>query len=383
MSGAAGPRSLRQLLDAVLSVSSDLDLPTVLHRIAEAAVALVDARYGALGVLDASGTSLAQFLTVGVSEETHKAIGDLPHGHGILGLLIVDPKPIRLPDLHEHPDSYGFPPNHPPMRSFLGVPVRVRDRVFGNLYLTDKTTSEVFTDVDEELVVALAAAAGIAIENARLHARVQELALLEDRERIARDLHDTVIQRLFATGLSLQGAARLVQRPEVAARIGQAVEDLDLTVKHIRSAIFGLESSRAARDSLRARVLSLAAEAAGALGFDPRVLFDGPLDAAVPAPVAAEIETVAREALSNVARHAKAKRVVLSLRVDLGADIVLLVTDDGVGPDTGEPAGNGGLGLRNMARRAERLGGTLELRAGEHQGSVLEWRVPQDRTVAR
>ncbi|MGQ0520558.1 MAG: GAF domain-containing protein [Actinomycetota bacterium] len=383
MSGAAGPRSLRQLLDAVLSVSSDLDLPTVLHRIVEAAVALVDARYGALGVLDASGTSLAQFLTVGVSEETHRAIGELPHGHGILGLLIVDPKPIRLPDLHEHPDSYGFPPHHPPMRSFLGVPVRVRDRVFGNLYLTDKTTAEVFTDVDEELVVALAAAAGIAIENARLHARVQELALLEDRERIARDLHDTVIQRLFATGLSLQGAARLVQRPEVAARIGQAVEDLDLTVKHIRSAIFGLESSRAGPDSLRARVLSLAAEAAGALGFDPRVLFDGPLDTAVPAPVAAEIETVAREALSNVARHAKARRVDLSLRVDLGADVVLLVTDDGVGPDAGGPAGeDGGLGLRNMARRAERLGGTLELRAGEHQGSELEWRVPQDRTAA-
>src|SRR4029450_866602 len=146
-------------------------------------------------------------------------------------------------DLREHPDSYGFPPHHPPMKSFLGVPIRLRDEVFGNLYLTDKKTGEVFTDVDEELCVALAAAAGVAIENARLHARVQELTLVEDRERIARALHDTVIQRLFATGLALQGTVRLVGNDPVAAssRIELAVDDLDLTVKYIRSAIFELE----------------------------------------------------------------------------------------------------------------------------------------------
>jgi len=382
MPGAAGPQSLRHLLDAVLSVSSDLDLSTVLHRIVEVAVDLVDAGYGALGVLDASRTSLSQFLTVGVSDETHEAIGELPHGHGILGLLIVDPRPLRLPDLREHPDSYGFPPNHPPMRSFLGVPVRVRDAVFGNLYLTDKKTAEVFTDVDEELVVGLAGAAGIAIENARLHARVQELALLEDRERIARDLHDTVIQRLFATGLSLQGAARLADRPEVAARIGRAVDDLDLTVKHIRSAIFGLEASRPSADGLRSRVLSVGGEAAGSLGFEPRVAFDGPLDTAVPAHVAGEIETVVREALSNVARHARATRVDLSLKVDLGGVIVVRVSDDGVGLSVLDPPGegDGGLGLRNLARRAERLGGRLELRGGDAGGTVLEWRVPHRRS---
>ena len=378
MPGVAGPRSLRRLLDAVLSVTSDLDLATMLHRIVSAAVDLVDADYGALGVLDASRTSLAQFITVGVDDETHRAIGDLPRGHGILGLLIVDPKPIRLPDLHEHPDSYGFPPNHPPMQSFLGVPVRVRDEVFGNLYLTDKRTAEVFTDVDEELVVALAAAAGIAIENARLHARVQELALLEDRERIARDLHDTVIQRLFATGLSLQGTARLIQHPEVAARIGQAVEDLDLTVKHIRSAIFGLESSRPSAGGLRARVLSVTGEAAGPLGFEPRVLFDGPLDTAVPAATAEELETVLREALSNVSRHAKARRADVSLSVELGGDILLRVDDDGVGRrDEPGPGAGAGLGLRNLARRAERHGGRLEVTNGPDGGCRLEWRVPQ------
>ena len=231
----------------------------MLRHIVESAVDLVDARYGALGVLDETGTGLAEFITVGHRRRSPPgASAPCPKGHGILGLLILEPKPIRLPDLHEHPDSYGFPPNHPPMKSFLGVPIRVRDQVFGNLYLTDKTTAEVFTDIDEELVVALAAAAGVAIENARLHLRVRELALLEDRERIARDLHDTVIQRLFATGLRLQGAARLAERPEVAERIIQAVDDLDLTVKHIRTAIFGLEASRRAAGGLRQRVLALA-----------------------------------------------------------------------------------------------------------------------------
>ena len=179
-------------------------------------MALVDARYGALGVLDETGTSLASSSPWASTTTTYEAHRRPPQGPRHPGPADPSsPKPIRLPDLHEHPDSYGFPPHHPPMKSFLGVPVRVRDQVFGNLYLTDKTTGEVFTDIDEELVVGLAAAAGVAIENARLHARVKELALLEDRERIARDLHDTVIQRLFATGLRLQGAARLAERPEV------------------------------------------------------------------------------------------------------------------------------------------------------------------------
>jgi signal transduction histidine kinase len=369
----AGPRGLRRLLDAVVTVGSDLDLPTVLHTIVESAVELVDARYGALGVLDPSRTRLAQFITIGVDDETHAAIGHLPEGHGILGLLIVDPRPIRLPDLREHPDSYGFPPNHPPMRSFLGVPVRVRDEVFGNLYLTDKTTAEVFTDVDEELVIALAGAAGVAIENARLHARVQELTLVEDRERIARDLHDTVIQRLFSTGLAVQGAARLARNPEVVDRLERAVEDLDVTVKHIRSAIFGLERTRATEYGLRSRVLDLAGEAAGPLGFEPRVVFAGPVDTSTGEERGEELLAVLREALSNVARHAKASSVEVEVTTGEGL-LSLRVADDGVGIPA-EPSSEG-LGLRNMARRAERLGGALELRARSPQGSELEWRIP-------
>ena len=259
MVGAAGPKQLRRLLDAVLTIGSELDLPVVLRRIAEAAMELVDARYTALGVLDESRTGLAQFITVGIDDEQRADIGHLPEGHGILGLLIVDPKPIRLADLREHPDSYGFPPNHPPMRSFLGVPVRVRGQVFGNLYLCDKAGDDVFSDADEEMVVALAAAAGIAIENARLHARVAELALVEDRDRIARDLHDTVIQRLFATGLSLQSTIRITEKQDVATRLQTAVDDLDRTVRDIRSAIFELHTDTVPGRSLRHRCSRCAA----------------------------------------------------------------------------------------------------------------------------
>ena len=356
----------------MITVGSDLDLEAVLGHIVESAVALVDARYGALGVLDESGTALAQFLTVGLDDATYAAIGPLPKGHGILGLLIRDPKPLRLPTLAEHPDSYGFPPHHPPMRSFLGVPVRVRDQVFGNLYLTDKTTGEVFTDIDEELVVGLAAAAGVAIENARLHTRVRELALLEDRERIARDLHDTVIQRLFATGLRLQGAARLVGVPEVAERITQAVDDLDLTVKHIRTAIFGLEASPRSAGGLRARVLSLVTEAGGALGFDPQVLFEGPVDA-LAEEVATEVLAVLREALANAARHAGASRVQVELAVGPEAGVVLRVIDNGRGLGRRRA---GGKGLANMATRASGLGGVMSAGPGPQGGTVIEWRVP-------
>ena len=369
----AGPRALRKLVEAVLSISADLDLAAVLQRIIAAAADLVDARYGALGVLDETGTSLAQFVTTGLDDATHRAIGDLPKGHGILGLLIVDPKPIRLPDLREHPDSYGFPPNHPPMRSFLGVPIVVRQEVFGNLYLTDKQGAEVFSDVDEELTVALAGAAAVAIENARLHARLADLVLLEDRERIAKDLHDTVIQRLFATGLSLQGTARLSRTPEVGARIQDAVEDLDVTVKHIRTVIFGLETAAARSAGLRDRMMTLIREARGALGFMPEVTFDGAIDTLVPDDVGADLLAALREALSNVARHAYATKVEIGIAA--GDEIALQVRDDGRGlpADGGQ---GGGLGLRNMASRAERRGGRFSVRAEPGGGTMVEWAVP-------
>ena len=369
--------ALRGLLHAVLAIGSDLDLEAMLHRIVESAVELVGARYGALGVLDEAGVGLAQFLTVGVDDDTHHAIGHLPEGHGILGVLIADPRPLRLPDLRAHPDSFGFPPHHPPMRSFLGVPIKIRDQVFGNLYLTDKVDAAEFSELDEELVVGLASAAAVAVDNARLHVTVQSLALVHDRERIARDLHDTVIQRLFATGLSLQGTVRLVgDKAEVIDRVEQAVEDLDVTIKHIRSAIFGLSTTADSGDGVRDRVRSLLQETATVLGFEPRVVFDGPVDTMVPEAITADLLATVGEALTNVARHANATRVDVSLTVE--DEVVLTVVDDGVGPPG--PGTPGGRGLGNMAVRAKRHGGTLQVVAGRTGGTILIWRAPTQAT---
>lgn len=375
--GVAGPRSLRQLLDAVVSIGTGLELSTTLRLIIEAATSLADARYGALGVLDVAGTALSEFITVGIDEPTRAEIGDLPKGHGILGLLIAQPRPLRLPDLREHPDSYGFPPGHPPMRSFLGVPITVRGVVFGNLYLTDKQSEAVFSDVDEELVVALATAAGVAIDNARLHASVREIALSQDRERIGMDLHDTVIQQLFAIGLSLQATCRLVSDPAAVARIQRSVDDLDETIKRIRSTIFALDSAaRGVGIGLRDRVLLLAGELTPPLARRPQVLFEGPVDTSLPVATADELVTTLRELLSNVARHAAAGEVDVYVVVDDEA-LTLRVSDDGIGPPDPDsvPAGRG---LANLAARAERLGGTFSFgsRPGG-RGSLAVWRVPR------
>ncbi|MEY2471167.1 MAG: hypothetical protein QOK28_496 [Actinomycetota bacterium] len=374
MSERSNSDALRKLVDAVVTVGSDLDLSAMLYRLVVVATELVGAKYGALGVLDPSRTRLEDFITVGIDDHTHRLIGDLPEGKGILGLLIVDAQPIRLPDLKRHPNSYGFPPHHPPMQSFLGVPIRVRGEVFGNLYLTEKIAAPEFTDVDEELSVGLAAAAAVAIENARLHNRVQELAVVEDRERIARDLHDTVIQRLFATGLALQATARMARSDPTttASRIEGAVDELDVTIKHIRSAIFALESSSATVHLLRSRILETIDEVAEVLEFEPHVLLDGPIDTVVPDDMGDELLATLREALSNARRHSEATNITVEVIV---ADRVQLrVTDNGIGLQ-GEPRSEGH-GLRNMAARARRLGGSLTLTPVATGGLVVDWIVP-------
>lgn len=368
----AGPAALRRLLDAVLSVGSELDLDAVLQRIAESATELVSARYGALGVLDESRSHLSQFITVGLDDGGEERIGPPPKGHGILGLLITEPHPIRLPDLKEHPDSYGFPPGHPPMTSFLGVPIWVRGEVFGNLYLTDRQGDEVFSDVDEEMAVALAAAAGIAIDQARLHAKVGEMSMLADRDRIARDLHDRVIQRLFAIGLGLEGLSRSDLPDDVVTRLRQAVDDLDETVRQVRSSIFELEERRLPGRSLRQDVIGICGDIARSLGFEPVVRFEGPVDSVTEPALADHLLAVAREALANVARHAEATEVEVGVRVADGR-IELLVADDGRG--TGGPSRRG-KGLANMESRAAVLGGRLALEPGPAGGTRLSWSVP-------
>jgi signal transduction histidine kinase len=367
------PDRLRDLVDAVLGINSDLTLSHVLRQIVTSAVRVVGARYGALGVLDEHGGRLSEFVNVGMSPEEVEAIGHLPEGRGVLGLLIVDPRPLRIADLATHPDSYGFPPNHPPMRSFLGVPIRVRDEVFGNLYLTEKQSGTEFSAEDEHLAVGLAGAAGIAIEKARLHARVRDLSLVEDRERIAADLHDTVIQRLFATGLALQATVPAITNPEVADRVSAAVDQLDETIRQIRSTIFALQAPRVAGRSLRGELLSLAAEAAASLGFEPHLRMLGPVDTAVDHETAGQLLAVVREALSNVVRHANATRV--DIIVGVGERLELEVSDNGVGP--GEARRSSGRGLGNLAQRAASLGGSMVLAAREPgPGTTLRWDVP-------
>lgn len=542
INAARGTRDrVHSLLEVVVSVGRELDLPQVLRRIAEAAALLVDAQYAALGVIGPDGRTLSQFLTVGLTEEEIARIGPLPAGHGLLGELIRNPEPLRLTDLGSHSASYGFPAHHPQMRTFLGVPIRVRDEVFGNLYLTDKRGGRDFDAEDEAVISTLSVAAGVAIDNARLYeasqrqqrwlqanaeitngllsgkprlevleliarrareitgARVadvsvpvagtedlvvelaigaddsmrrglvvpvegtlsgaayqigtpvttvgladdarftagptrfeglgpaaavplgaaakdtrgvlllaraegepvftegelqpllafagqaalalelaerrrdaEQLALLEDRDRIARDLHDLAIQRLFATGMTLQSAARLVEHVGAAERVQRAVGDLDETIKIIRSTIFGL---RAREDetgpSLRARVARAVGEAGAALGFPPRLSMEGLLDTDVPPAVADHVMAALGETLSNAARHAHATRVEVSLQATAD-EVVLTVSDNG----KGIPADGRRSGLRNLGERASSVGGILDIRTPAEGGSRLIWRAP-------
>ncbi|NUO41537.1 MAG: GAF domain-containing sensor histidine kinase [Streptomyces sp.] len=542
LDAARGTRDrVHSLLEAVLSVGRELDLEQALRSIVEAAAVLVDAEYAALGVIDADGVRLSAFHTVGVTEEQIARIGPYPQGHGILGELIHHPEPLRLTKISEHPSSYGFPPGHPPMNTFLGVPIRVRDQVFGNLYLTQKRGGAVFDDEDEAVLSTLAVAAGVAIDNARLYeetrlrerwlranaeithtlmsgggrtevlgliteraaeitasalaavalpvggadslvveiavgldadahrglvlprettlmglafssaapavsadvlhdARVspqpprfeglgpavavpigtgeggvrgvlllaresgrpaftametetlqgfaaqaavamelaerrqdaEEVAVLKDRDRIARDLHDLAIQRLFATGMTLQSAGRFIEHPEASARVVRAVDDLDETIKIIRSTIFGLRAREGTGGSgLRARVVRVVGEAAPVLGFAPSVRMEGLVDTQVPAETADHVVAVLSEALTNIARHAHADRTDVALAAD-SRRVCLTVTDNGVGiaPDGRRS------GLRNMAERAQQLGGQLELSDPPGGGTTLMWWAP-------
>jgi signal transduction histidine kinase len=359
---------LQQLLDAMLSFGSEQSLSTILQRIIESTCNLVEARYGALGVLGDEG-QLSELVTVGVDESTEDAIGELPGGHGVLGMLIADPTPMRLRDVQDHPESVGFPANHPPMQTFLGVPVRGRDAV-GNLYVAEKRGASEFNHEDQQVAEAFAAAAGVAVDNARMRARLGAIALLEDRERIARDLHDKVIQRLFAAGMALQTALPLSERSEVSSRIAQTIEDLDETIREIRYTIFALE-----RPSHRGVRVDIFAEADGAreeLGYSPDLKLDGPIDVVVTEEIAEHLLATLQEALANVAKHARASKV--DVVVHAGSNVFLRVEDDGVGLPDGVDRKSG---LDNMEQRAEALGGTFTARRAKRRGgTIVEWQVP-------
>jgi signal transduction histidine kinase len=370
------PTRLRRVLEAVLLLEADLDLHSLLRHIVEEARSMTGAQYAALGVLNAERTSLDDFITLGMDAETEERIGARPKGLGILGLVINDPVPIRIADLGSHPEGFGFPAGHPRMTSFLGVPITMRGEVFGNLYLTDKVGWSEFTRDDEAIVVALSVAAGIAIENAHLHQRVQHLAVYAERDRMATDLHDSVIQRLFAAGLSLQSVATRAE-PATAERLGEVVDGLDTVIREIRNTIFDLNSSRPDQD-LKTQVLAVVRELDDVLGFQVALSFDGPVESALDAAQADSLLMVLREGLTNAARHSGATSISVRL-ADRGGLVTLTIIDNGRGMTAHDAAPGTGMGLANMRSRAERLGGTMKIAFGEFGGLSLTWSIPTTR----
>lgn len=373
-------RSLRGRLEALDTASkalvAELSPDRVLRRIVEIATALAGARYGALGVIGADGY-LADFITTGLTPEDRRLIGPLPRGHGLLGVLIRGGLPLRVPHIGRDPRRVGFPSNHPSMTSLLGVPIRVRDAVVGDLYLTDKIGAVEFSEEDQRLVELLAAHAGVAIENARLHEQVGDLAMQRERDRIGRDLHDGIIQDIYGATLQLENAAEDVADGSVQAQLLGIVEQLDRVVGNIRYYIQGLVPRDIAQRPLAEGLAALIDEVNGWNGAQASWEIEGdpyPL----PDLVVGAVLHVAREALANVARHAQA--TTARVRLHYGGDgVTITVEDDGQGFDPGAARAEQHRGLRNLRSRAEEAGGTLTVRSAPRAGTTLGVWIPARR----
>ncbi|MFN8233862.1 MAG: GAF domain-containing sensor histidine kinase [Actinomycetota bacterium] len=371
----------RRLIEAGMALAAELSLDAVLRRIIELAAELTDATYGALGVLAPDGRSIEEFVTVGITDEERAAIGDPPVGHGLLGALITDARPLRIADISADPRSVGFPPNHPRMRSLLGAPVAGRGRVFGNIYLTDKRGADAFDDEDERILVVLATQAAVAVENARLYDEAElaavglrRLEVMDERERIAKELHDGVIQSLFAVGMSLQGVAALSSEPETATRIEAAVEDVDHAIRDLRNYIFGLRPGILADRQLDQALTELGREFSERSEIVTIVEVDDTA-ASLLASKAPDIVQIVREALSNIGRHANATTCRVRLVHDADGAILLEIDDDGTGFDPSTPSS--GMGLVNLRERAASLGATFELASTSDEGSTVRVRFPR------
>jgi signal transduction histidine kinase len=369
-------RALDQLDRATRAIAGELDLGRVLQQIVDSVRDLVGARYAALGTFGDDGR-IEQFITSGISDDVRRLIGPPPQGHGLLGTIIRDGATLRVADISKHPDSYGFPPHHPPMRSLLGVPIRVGGGIVGNFYLTEKVEAEAFGDEDEELVEMFAAHAGIAIQNARLHEDVQALAIVGERLRISRDLHDGIIQSIYAVSLSLEEAVELVASdPEDAAdRVDRAIDRLHTTISDIRTFIVGLGSELGT--GLADTVDSMARELLGGSG----VILESELGGAaeverrLPGEAVHEIVQIAREAVSNVGRHSGATRAELRL-VATDDEATLTIADDGVGFDPSARLGSGHFGLANLRDRAAAIAGTISIESRAGEGTRIIVRIP-------
>ncbi len=369
------PEAVEALDAAVRGISGVLDIDQVLQLIVDRVRELVSATYAALGIVDETGR-ITQFITSGITAEQRRAIGDLPRGHGLLGLIIRENRAYRIPSIASHPESYGFPPNHPPMTSFLGVPITVKGDVVGRLYLTDKRDAHEFSANDQALVETFALHAGIAIDNARLHDQVQRLAVVDERDRISRDLHDSIIQSIYAVTLSLDDVPDLVGEDpdEARARVDAAIDALHAVIRDIRTFIFGLRPILLDSGSVMDGLGTLADELRRNTAIEVEVRGEAPPDLSVE--VVAELLTIAREALANMARHSAAGHAEIALSAADGG-VRLLMADDGQGFDhTATPAA-GHHGLANMRARAERLGGTMVIERGSERGTRIIVDIPR------
>ena len=363
--------ALRAVSDAVLAIGARQSTEDVLQRLVDSARTLVSARYAALGVPDGEG-GFSRFLTSGMSEKLIASLGPLPLTHGMLGAMLETPTPFRTSDIHDDPRFNGYwPRGHPDMRSFLGVPIVAPEGVIGAFYLTEKEGAAEFGSADQELIELLAAHAAIAITNARLHERSRELSVLEERNRLALDLHDAVSQKLYSLVLTAEAAGTLLERnaDEARAKVvklqGIARDALD----ELRSLIFELRPPDLARDGLcgalrkHVEVLRRVQSANVAMEGDLELASDPRRDA--------EVFRIAQEAVQNALRHAHANRVLVRLGRENGR-LQLDVVDDGVGFDPQAPeVRSQRLGLTSMEQRAERIGGYLEIRSTKGEGTTV------------
>lgn len=357
---------LTPLIEEAASVGAGDELGRLLRSLVAEAKAATGARYCALGVVG-DHSVLSEFIYDGMTHEQAHQIGHPPIGRGVLGTLIHSEAPLILEEISEHDDSVGFPEHHPEMHNFLGVPVTAGGESFGNLYLTEKDGG--FTDDDVVAVEALSHIAGVAIQNARLQARLQRIAVVEDRQRIARDLHDSVIQDLFAVGLGLQSIASTLDDDGITERLNEAIDTLDASVAALRRYIFELKDSRPPVTDFDQRLQDVVSRMGGV--YPARVELEiGEIEEG---PWVDDVVLLVTEALSNALRHSKADEVRVLVTRD-GNDLLIEVADEGAG-FRGTDVGRG-LGLASMRARAESHGGSAEVRSEPGEGTLVRVRIP-------